>query len=55
MLAAMSGHREKVQLLIAAGADVNARDNCGRTALMIAKEMGHIEIVQLLRANGAAE
>ena len=34
---------------------MNAKDNKGRTALMIASENGHTEIVQLLKAHGAKE
>lgn len=39
--------------LIAAGADVNAAENDGETALMAAAEHGHITIVKLLLANRA--
>jgi len=40
--AASMGDTEKVQLLLAQGADVNARDNDGSTALMAAVAYGHI-------------
>ena len=35
--------------LLAAGADVNAKDQRGSTALMIASQYGHLEIVNALR------
>jgi ankyrin repeat protein len=42
-----------VELLLGAGAPIDAVDNRGRTALMIAAELGHGEIVDLLVARGA--
>ena len=39
-----------VEMLIAAGIDVNATDIYGKTALMMAAEMGRIDIVKLLLA-----
>lgn len=42
-----------VATLLDAGAQVNAEDNRGRTALMIAAERGHADIVKLLLARGA--
>ena len=53
MRAAGGGHTEVVQALIAAGADVNARDYGGGTALMDAAGEGHVEIVRDLIAAGA--
>lgn len=44
---------EKVRLLIKAGADVNAKDNDGNTALSLAQEAGNLEIIQLLKEAGA--
>jgi ankyrin repeat protein len=44
-----------VELLIEKGADVNAKDNLGKTALMLASENGHKEIVGLLKSYGAKE
>jgi ankyrin repeat protein len=42
-------------LLIEAGADVNAQCHEGYTALILAEENGHTEIVKLLREAGAKE
>jgi ankyrin repeat protein len=44
-----------VQALLAKGADVNAKINDGRTALICASEEGHSEIAQLLIKAGAKE
>ncbi len=56
-LHAASRHDRKsvAQLLIAKGADVNAKTEKGQTALSLAKENGHTEIVELLRKHGAKE
>lgn len=53
--AASAGHIETVRALLAGGAEVNANDRYERTALMIAKEKGHTEVVELLKAAGAKE
>jgi len=37
------------------GANVNARDSKGRTAMMIATEKGHHKIIQLLKETEAKE
>lgn len=42
-----------VQILLANGANVNAEDNEGFTALIIAAERGHTSIVKTLLAEGA--
>jgi hypothetical protein len=44
-----------VQALLAAKADVNAKDNRGNTALKGASVMGHAEVAKLLRQAGAKE
>ena len=44
---------ETVQALLAQGADVNAKDNLGYTALMYAAENGHTETAQALLARRA--
>lgn len=52
MVAALLGHTETAQALIAAGADVNAEDE-GFTALMCAADGGHANMVKALIAAGA--
>jgi len=42
-------------MLIAKGADVNARTDKGQTPISLARERGHTEIVELLRKHGAKE
>ena len=42
-----------VKLLVEAGADVNAQDNEGCTALMRAAYSGHRELIEYLLSNGA--
>ena len=51
--AAWYDHKEIAELLIAEGADVNAKDDNGRTPLMDAARKGNKEIVELLIAEGA--
>jgi ankyrin repeat protein len=53
MWAAYHGYPEITKILIKAGADVNAKDQDGITALMGAAEQGHAEIVNLLKRFGA--
>ena len=47
--AAISGRREIVELLIAKGAKVNAKNEEGKTPLDIAVDRGYTEIAELLR------
>ena len=51
--AASGNHKEVVELLIAEGADVNAKTDAGFTPLCDAAQFGHKEIVELLIAKGA--
>ena len=51
--AASKGDTDKVQALLAKGADVNAKAYNGYTALMSAAWGGHTDIVQALLAKGA--
>jgi len=55
MQAAAVGDIKKVKQVLAAGADVNARDQSGQTALIIACRMPHVppELVKALLAAGA--
>ncbi|HZO99319.1 MAG TPA: ankyrin repeat domain-containing protein, partial [Terriglobia bacterium] len=53
MIAAMHGIPVIVQALLAQGADVNAKDKEGATALAIATERKKTEVVKLLQQAGA--
>jgi len=53
--AAKEGDTETVKTLLAAGADVNAQNWVGQTALMQAAWHGHTAIVQILKEAGARE
>jgi serine/threonine-protein phosphatase 6 regulatory ankyrin repeat subunit B len=55
MQAAANGHLQVVELLIAKGADINAKDGEGQTALSWAKKQGRDEITALLSKHGAKE
>ena len=50
--AAHGGQKEIAELLIDAGADVNAKDDDGTTPLDRAIQLGHPEIADLLRQHG---
>jgi len=47
------GQKEIAELLIAEGANVNAKDKLGDTSLQVAAYQGHKEIAELFIANGA--
>ena len=49
----MDGNFEKVKLLIEKGADIDAKDNDGVTALMYVSRAGDLEIAKYLLENGA--
>ncbi|SVE01222.1 uncharacterized protein METZ01_LOCUS454076, partial [marine metagenome] len=51
--AARVGHIEVVKKHLAAGVDVNAKDEGGVTPLLVAAAGGHMEIVELLITKGA--
>jgi len=51
--AAENGDVAKVKVLLAKGADVNAKANNGATALIMASQNGHLEVVKALLAKGA--
>jgi ankyrin repeat protein len=53
MYASKNGYTDIVKLLIDVGANVNAQDDEGYTALRLASKAGHTEIVQMLREAGA--
>ncbi|PLX82515.1 MAG: hypothetical protein C0614_06135 [Desulfuromonas sp.] len=61
LMACYAGNVEMVKLLIEAGADVNARvsmghsGHAGMTALQIAAQRGHQQVVDLLRNAGASD
>ena len=50
--AAFGGHKEIVELLIAKGADVNAKGSSGWTPLHFAANGGYMEVTKLLIAKG---
>ena len=51
--ASLEGNNEKVKELLDGGANVNASDQEGHTALMFAAYNGHLEIVRALTESGA--
>jgi ankyrin repeat protein len=54
--ASWSGHTKIVELLLAAGADVNIKTKInGWSVLYIAQSKGHTKIAELLKAYGAKE
>ena len=59
MTVATDGNLENLKALILAGADINARDKNGKTALKLAIENNrdnhNKEIIDLLKSHGAVE
>jgi ankyrin repeat protein len=55
MWASFAGRAEVVRVLIDAGATLNAKDDHGSTALTLASESGHKDVVQLLTSAGAID
>jgi len=53
MIATAEGHEEIVSILIQGGADVNAKNELGRTSLMFSANYGFFEIAEMLLENGA--
>jgi ankyrin repeat protein len=53
--AVMSSAMPVAELLLSRGADVNARDASGKTALFWAKRMNNEAFVQMLLKHGAKE
>lgn len=53
LLAASAGSAAECRALLKNGANINARDNFGRTALHWAAECGETECVKLLLEDGA--
>ena len=54
MMAAANGHPELVELLLRLGADLEARDHGGDTALALAAKFKQRPMVALLMQHGAA-
>lgn len=47
-----TGNKDIVELLMSNGANMNVKDNLGKTPLAIAEERKHKEIAELLRKHG---
>jgi len=52
--AARRGSIDQLQRLSASGADIDARDRYGQTAMMLAARAGHAKVVEWLVEHGAA-
>ncbi|MHC4620153.1 MAG: ankyrin repeat domain-containing protein [Planctomycetota bacterium] len=55
LVAAYTGDPEMVTILLEKGADVNASTENGVTALLMARQNGHAEVVNLLEKAGAKD
>ena len=55
MAASALGHKELVDLLLVAGADVNLKDSSGKSALARATLAGQTEVAEALKSAGAVE
>jgi uncharacterized protein len=55
MTAARMGSILATEMLLAKGADVNAKDSEGKTALMLATERDNARLIELLKQAGAKE
>jgi ankyrin repeat protein len=53
MVAVSNNQRANIKALIRAGADMNARDKEGKTALDYAMQEGNEKIIKLLQSYGA--
>lgn len=53
MYACRGGETEMIKMLVNAGADVNARDREGESALIWAAQFGHTDIMEILLKAGA--
>jgi ankyrin repeat protein len=53
LIAAENGHEKVVKVLLDSGAEKEAKEKGGRTALHIAAQKGHERIVTLLQESGA--
>jgi ankyrin repeat protein len=53
--AAKAGNVDQVRQLIEKGADVNAKNVFGSTPLLLAAEVGHKDVAELLKKHGAKE
>lgn len=53
LLEAAQGHKDALRLLIERGADINARDKDGKTALMLAVQNRNADLARALLKNGA--
>jgi ankyrin repeat protein len=51
-LAAQNGHEKVAELLIAKGADINAKSMYGETPIDLAMSNEHKELAELLRKHG---